>query len=315
MAVLFLLGMGLIYLILGTQFKSYLQPFIVLATVPMAFIGVVLGLFISDNPMSLFTLYGTIALAGIAANDAIALISTANRNYNKGWPVVTAIVYAARRRVVPILITSLTTIAGLFSLATGLGDKSLMWGPVATAIIWGLGFSTLLTLFIIPLGYNLLIKTQVVEKEALDLIPGLCTLGWSAQSRRSRLHSKIMAYLQTSDKERDQALEKVLKNSEYKQLYVKGCNALQGNDPNLAIRCFQRLAGQEPKVFDFNIHAAQAHILQMQQTGWDVGYMERASRYLMRARNIDTHDQRLTILEKAFCKLEEKSSLESTAGD
>ena len=62
-------------------------------------------------------------------------------------------VYAARRRVVPILITSFTTIAGLFSLAFGLGGKSLVWGPVAASIVWGIGFSTLLTLFVMPVLY------------------------------------------------------------------------------------------------------------------------------------------------------------------
>jgi multidrug efflux pump subunit AcrB len=68
--------------------------------------------------------------------------------------VMHATLYAARRRVIPILITSLTTVAGLFSLATGLGGKSLIWGPVATAIVWGLVFSTMLTLIVIPLLYQ-----------------------------------------------------------------------------------------------------------------------------------------------------------------
>ena len=67
--------------------------------------------------------------------------------------VVHAIIYASRRRVIPIMITTLTTIAGLFSLATGLGGHSLIWGPVATAIVWGVGFSSLLTLFAIPTLY------------------------------------------------------------------------------------------------------------------------------------------------------------------
>ena len=65
-----------------------------------------------------------------------------------------ATIYAARRRVIPILITSLTTVAGLFSLAAGIAGKSLIWGPVATAIVWGLAFSTVLTLFVIPLLYR-----------------------------------------------------------------------------------------------------------------------------------------------------------------
>jgi multidrug efflux pump subunit AcrB len=66
-----------------------------------------------------------------------------------------ATLYAARRRVIPIMITTLTTIAGLFSLAAGLGGDSLIWGPVATSIVWGLGFSSVLTLFVIPLLYRI----------------------------------------------------------------------------------------------------------------------------------------------------------------
>jgi len=154
-AMLFVFGVGLMYLILGTQFRSYFQPMMILATVPMAFTGVVLGLLISRNPLSLYTLYGVVALAGIAVNSAIVLISAANDRLARGMSLLHATVYAARRRVIPILITSLTTIAGLSSLALGLGGKSLIWGPVATAIVWGLAFSTFLTLLVIPLLYRL----------------------------------------------------------------------------------------------------------------------------------------------------------------
>jgi len=155
---LLLMGLGLIYLILGTQFRSYFQPFLVIVSVPMAGIGVVLGLLVSQQPLSLFTLYGLVALAGIAINAAIVLISRANSNMDLGLNSTQAIVYACRRRVIPILITSFTTIAGLFSLAVGLGGKSLLWGPVASSIVWGLGFSTLLTLFVTPTLYKFFMR-------------------------------------------------------------------------------------------------------------------------------------------------------------
>ncbi len=157
---LFAFGVGLMYLILGTQFRSYFQPLMILATVPMAFTGVVLGLMITQNPLSLFTMYGVVALAGIAVNAAIVLISAANSRLESGMSLLHATLYAARRRVIPILITTLTTVAGLFSLATGLGGQSLIWGPVATAIVWGLGFSTLLTLFVIPLLFRLSMRRR-----------------------------------------------------------------------------------------------------------------------------------------------------------
>jgi multidrug efflux pump subunit AcrB len=158
MSRLFAIGVGLIYLILAAQFRSYWQPLLILVTVPLAFIGVVLGLFVSGNPLSLYTLYGVIALAGIAVNSAIVLIDAANARLEAGMSVTHATLYAARRRLIPILITSTTTIAGLFSLAVGLGGKSLIWGPVASSIVWGLGFSTLLTLFVVPLLYRLVMS-------------------------------------------------------------------------------------------------------------------------------------------------------------
>ncbi|HEY5762940.1 MAG TPA: efflux RND transporter permease subunit, partial [Rhodocyclaceae bacterium] len=153
MAQLFLLGVGLIYLILATQFRSYWQPFLILVTVPLAFTGVAVGLLVSRNPISLYTLYGVIALAGIAVNSAIVLIDATNTRRAAGMSVLHAAVYAARRRVVPILMTSATTIGGLISLALGLGGKSLLWGPVASAIVWGLAVSTAMTLFTVPLLY------------------------------------------------------------------------------------------------------------------------------------------------------------------
>lgn len=152
---LFLFGISLMYLILGTQFNSYFQPLLVLINVPLAFIGVIFGIAVNQYPVSLYTLYGVVALSGIAVNASIVMISAANQRIKDGMTPMHAIIYAARRRVIPILITSITTIAGLFSLATGLGGASMVWGPVASAIVWGLGVSTILTLFIVPTLYKL----------------------------------------------------------------------------------------------------------------------------------------------------------------
>lgn len=162
--VLFIFGVGLMYLILGTQFKSYFQPLLILVSIPLAFIGVVIGLLITKNALSLYTLYGVVALAGIAVNSAIVLISTANNKLNQGMLLQHATVYAAKRRVIPIIITTLTTIGGLLSLALGLGGDSLIWGPVANAIVWGLGFSSTLTLFVIPVLYRLFMGFSHLNK-------------------------------------------------------------------------------------------------------------------------------------------------------
>jgi multidrug efflux pump subunit AcrB len=158
MGALFVLGLGLIYLILATEMRSYYQPFLILVTVPMAFTGVIFGLYATQNPLSLYTMYGIIALTGIAVNGAIVLISAANERIQSGKRPLIATVYAARRRVIPIIMTTTTTIAGLFSLAAGLGGKSLLWGPVASSIVFGLAFSSLLTLFMIPVLYRQFMK-------------------------------------------------------------------------------------------------------------------------------------------------------------
>jgi multidrug efflux pump subunit AcrB len=158
MVILFMFGLGLIYLILATQFRSYFQPLLILFTVPMAFTGVVFGLFVTQYALSLYTLYGIVALTGIAVNAAIVLIDATNARIASGMRPLHAVMYAARRRVVPILMTSLTTIAGLFSLATGLGGKSALWGPVAASMVFGLMVGTVLTLFLVPVLARLFIR-------------------------------------------------------------------------------------------------------------------------------------------------------------
>lgn len=163
MGPLFLLGVGLIYLILAAQFRSYFQPLLILVTVPLAFTGVTLGLLISGNPLSLYTLYGIVALTGIAVNAAIVLIDAANARRAAGMKVLHATLYAARRRVIAILMTTGTTIAGLCSLAFGLAGESLLWGPVAASIVWGLAFSTVLTLFVAPVLYRFFMRRTTTK--------------------------------------------------------------------------------------------------------------------------------------------------------
>jgi len=160
MLMLGLFGVGLIYLILATQFRSYFQPLLILVTVPMAFTGVTFGLFVTQQPLSLYTMYGIVALTGIAVNAAIVLIDAANTRIKDGMRPLHAIMYAARRRVIPILMTTLTTIAGLFSLATGLGGKSLIWGPVAASMVFGLFVATILTLFLVPVLFRAFMRLR-----------------------------------------------------------------------------------------------------------------------------------------------------------
>ena len=165
---IFLLGVFLIYLILGTQFKSYLQPLLILLTVPFAFVGVILYLFVSGTPFSTTVLYAGVALAGIAVNDSIVLVSYVNDLKRGGKTTAEAVVEGASTRLRPILLTSLTTIASLLPTALGLGGKSVVWGPMASTIIFGLIFSTFTALFFIPSLYGILEDSRGRRNRAKD---------------------------------------------------------------------------------------------------------------------------------------------------
>ena len=153
---LMLVAVGVIYLILGAQFKSYVQPLIIFAALPLAFTGVVFGLYLTDNPLSLYTMYGMVALTGVIISTAIVLIDAANTRRQAGSDPLKATIYASTRRLLPIVLTSTTTFVDLVPLAAGWGGKSLIWSPMATAIVYGLLVSTVLTLFVVPLLYFLI---------------------------------------------------------------------------------------------------------------------------------------------------------------
>ncbi|MFW5683385.1 MAG: efflux RND transporter permease subunit [Spirochaetota bacterium] len=153
---IFVLGILLIYLILGTQFNSYTQPLLILLSIPFAFVGVILFLVVSGTPLSTTVIYASVALAGIAVNDTIVLVSFVNDRRKEGASVADAVVEGTSTRLRPILLTSITTIAGLLPTAIGIGGTSVIWGPMASTIIFGLLFSTITALVVVPSIYGLL---------------------------------------------------------------------------------------------------------------------------------------------------------------
>jgi multidrug efflux pump subunit AcrB len=152
---LFWVGLFLIYVVLGAQFKSFLQPFIMIFTIPFAFVGCILFLIVSGTPISVVVLYAGVALAGICVNDSIVLISFINNLREKGTEVEEAIIQGGAVRLRPIILTSVTTIGGLLPMAVGLGGYSKTWGPMAATVIFGLFFSTVGTLIVIPCVYGI----------------------------------------------------------------------------------------------------------------------------------------------------------------
>ncbi len=151
---LFILALLIIFTILASQFKSYVQPLIVMFTIPFAFIGVILGLLVTGLPFSLNTLISVVALAGVVVNNAIILIDFINNERDKGIDRWHAIINSGSARLRPIILTTATTVAGMLPLVFSNDPSAQAWRPLAVSFTFGLLFSSMLTLFIIPVIYS-----------------------------------------------------------------------------------------------------------------------------------------------------------------
>ncbi len=150
----FVVALLLIYTILATQFQSFSQPIVVMAAIPLSFIGVTGGFLLSPKPIGLIALVGVVGLTGIVVNDSLVLVDFINKRRDRGMDLVEAVVESGKLRLRPIFLTSITTIAGLFPLS--LATESLPHlAPMAQVIVYGLTFSTLLTLVVVPCLYRL----------------------------------------------------------------------------------------------------------------------------------------------------------------
>jgi multidrug efflux pump subunit AcrB len=149
----FVLALMAIYGILAAQFRSYRQPLIVMSVIAFSFIGVTLGIYVLDYSLSMYVLYAMVGLAGIVVHDSLVLIDFVNRERAQGAAPLDAVVSASAKRFRPILLTTVTTIAGLLPMALGLSGKSVVFGPFAAAIVFGLAMASLLTLFVVPALY------------------------------------------------------------------------------------------------------------------------------------------------------------------
>ncbi|MGP3777260.1 efflux RND transporter permease subunit [Halanaerobium saccharolyticum] len=156
LAFAFLLAVVLVYMVMASQFESLIHPLIIMFTVPLAIIGVILGIYITGSTLSVASLIGLITLAGIVVNNAIVMVDYINHLRREKQEKNKAILEAAAVRLRPIMMTALTTILGLIPLSLGRGDGGELAQPIAVVVISGLTFATFLTLFIIPIFYSLL---------------------------------------------------------------------------------------------------------------------------------------------------------------
>ena len=160
-----LLAVFLVYLVMASEFESFLHPFVILLTVPLGLTGAVLALWVTGTTVNVVALIGVVMLAGIVVNNAIVLIDSVNQLRAGGEDKRAAIEAAARSRLRPILITTLTTILGLAPMALGFGEGAEIRAPMAITVIGGLTASTLLTLIVIPVVYDLLDRKRFASDE------------------------------------------------------------------------------------------------------------------------------------------------------
>ncbi|MBY6275568.1 efflux RND transporter permease subunit [Symbiobacterium thermophilum] len=148
-------SVALVYLVMAAQFESFLHPFVILFSIPLALVGAVLGLVLTGRSMDMSAMIGLILLAGVVVNNAIVLVDYINQLRRQGMDRDEAVRLTGPRRLRPVLMTTLTTVLGLLPLALGLSEGAELEAPLATVVIGGLTLSTLLTLVVIPVVYTL----------------------------------------------------------------------------------------------------------------------------------------------------------------
>ena len=145
----------LIYALLASQFENFVFPIIIIGSIPLALIGVVIGLLIMNQPIDVMAMIGVIMLAGVVVNNAIVLIDFIKMTRERGSEREPAVIESCRTRLRPILMTTMTTVFGMLPLALGMGEGSEIYRGMAITTMFGLSFSTLLTLVVIPVFYTL----------------------------------------------------------------------------------------------------------------------------------------------------------------
>jgi multidrug efflux pump subunit AcrB len=160
------LALGLIFLVLAAQFESFIDPFIIMVTVPLALAGALLSLWIFGHTLNIFSRIGMIMLIGLVTKNGILIVEFANQNRLKGMGKMEAAIYAAGQRLRPILMTSLAMSLGALPIALSLGAAATSRVPLGIVIVSGIMFSLVLTLFVIPAMYSYMSSSK--KRSELD---------------------------------------------------------------------------------------------------------------------------------------------------
>ena len=156
----------LVYMVMASQFESFMSPFVIMFSLPFAFVGVILGLWITGTPLGVMAMIGIIILLGIVVKNGIVLIDYTILMRERGMNVLDASVTAAKSRLRPILMTTLTTVLGMLPMALGTGEGAEMWRSLGMTVCWGLTVSTLVTLVLIPTVYCVFATRQERNRAA-----------------------------------------------------------------------------------------------------------------------------------------------------
>jgi HAE1 family hydrophobic/amphiphilic exporter-1 len=174
-AMLMVISLILVYLIMASQFESLKMPFIIMFSIPFAFSGVAIALFLTHTTLSVISAIGAVMLIGIVVKNAVVLVDFINLMRERGNELYEAIAISGRSRLRPVLMTSATTILGMLPLAMSKGSGSELWSPMGIAVIGGLIFSTFVTLVLVPIVYATFAKhgernKHLVEYREMDFL-------------------------------------------------------------------------------------------------------------------------------------------------
>lgn len=159
LGLLMLLSLILVFIVMASQFESFSMPFIIMFSIPFAFTGVVLALWITGTTLSLIAGLGAVLLIGIVVKNGIVLVDFTNLLRDRGMKLNEAIIAGGRSRLRPVLMTAITTILGMLPLAISTGEGSEIWRPMGITVIGGLIFSTMVTMIIVPVMYGVMAKS------------------------------------------------------------------------------------------------------------------------------------------------------------